>query len=420
MKDLETKKIKVVDSPMGSGKTSAAIRLMNENSNRKYIFVTPYLTEGERITKACAKMSFKDPGLWDEEIGVCNKTQHVTELLRRGENVVTTHVLFGLFNDEIKEILTEQHYTLILDEVLSVIDKIGLTKNDWQTLFDTGRVEVDEDGLISAVNYDYVRGDMYFPLKDALLHNDVYQYTGSTCVKVSRIDTFQFFESVYVLTYMFEAQFQCALFKMNGFEYECIGVKKDVDGYSFTNDPEKYHNPLKGIKNKIEIMDYGKNNSIGDGKYDLSAEWYKKDLDVRKHKRHALVSRKAHALIRKGFCNNRRTPKESLMWTCFESSAELLYGDSLKEENFVACNTRAANTWGDKTNLLYLINRFCDPNFINFFSNRHISINQDDYALSEMVQWIWRSAIRNGKEIKIYIPSSRMRGLLENWIEKVN
>lgn len=38
------------------------------------------------------------------------------------------------------------------------------------------------------------------------------------------------------------------------------------------------------------------------------------------------------------------------------------------------------------------------------------------YALSEMLQWIWRSRIRNGEEINIYVASKRMRGLLIRWM----
>ena len=37
-----------------------------------------------------------------------------------------------------------------------------------------------------------------------------------------------------------------------------------------------------------------------------------------------------------------------------------------------------------------------------------------------MVQWIWRSAIRDGDEIYIYIPSKRMRTLLINWMESLS
>ena len=37
--------LKVVDMPMGTGKTTGMIHLMNTFSDRQYLFVTPYKTE---------------------------------------------------------------------------------------------------------------------------------------------------------------------------------------------------------------------------------------------------------------------------------------------------------------------------------------------------------------------------------------
>lgn len=55
-----------------------------------------------------------------------------------------------------------------------------------------------------------------------------------------------------------------------------------------------------------------------------------------------------------------------------------------------------------------------------FYQSNNIEVDDDEYALSTMVQWIWRSAIRNGEEIRLYVPSKRMRELLQNWIEEVS
>jgi len=48
-----------------------------------------------------------------------------------------------------------------------------------------------------------------------------------------------------------------------------------------------------------------------------------------------------------------------------------------------------------------------------------VDVREDEAALSTMVQWIWRSAIRDGEEVWIYIPSKRMRSLLIAWIRDV-
>ena len=37
-------------------------------------------------------------------------------------------------------------------------------------------------------------------------------------------------------------------------------------------------------------------------------------------------------------------------------------------------------------------------------------------VIGEMVQWIYRSQIRNGKPITVYVPSRRMRELLIDWL----
>ena len=48
--------ITVVDARMGRGKSSAAIRYMNENRNRKrFLYITPYIKEVERI---CESVSY--------------------------------------------------------------------------------------------------------------------------------------------------------------------------------------------------------------------------------------------------------------------------------------------------------------------------------------------------------------------------
>ena len=45
-------------------------------------------------------------------------------------------------------------------------------------------------------------------------------------------------------------------------------------------------------------------------------------------------------------------------------------------------------------------------------------MNEDLYSLSELIQWIYRSRIRNGEKINLYIPSKRMRELLIDWLNK--
>ena len=79
---------------------------------------------------------------------------------------------------------------------------------------------------------------------------------------------------------------------------------------------------------------------------------------------------------------------------------------------------RATNEYRDRNCVAYLMNRYMNPIVKNFFLQHNVNVDEDGYALSEMLQFIWRSAIRQGREIWVYIPSIRMRNLLKQWIEE--
>ena len=53
----------------------------------------------------------------------------------------------------------------------------------------------------------------------------------------------------------------------------------------------------------------------------------------------------------------------------------------------------------------------------NFYAKHGLAFNEEQYALSTMIQWIWRSAIRRGEDIWVYIPSKRMRMLMIRWLD---
>lgn len=86
---------------------------------------------------------------------------------------------------------------------------------------------------------------------------------------------------------------------------------------------------------------------------------------------------------------------------------------------FLTFNAKATNNYRNRDCLVYIANIFMNVNEKKFYQMHGIDVNEDMYALSIMVQWIWRSAIRDGKEIYIYIPSRRMRTLLVDWIDSL-
>ena len=106
-----------------------------------------------------------------------------------------------------------------------------------------------------------------------------------------------------------------------------------------------------------------------------------------------------------------------VIWTTFKDFKAQLSGKGYTK-GFLPINARATNLYKDRKYLAYLVNIFFNPMVKGFFKDHNVDVDEDGYALSEMLQWIWRSAIREGNEIWIYVPSSRMRKLLKDWIEQ--
>ena len=56
---------------------------------------------------------------------------------------------------------------------------------------------------------------------------------------------------------------------------------------------------------------------------------------------------------------------------------------------------------------------------MNFFLKHEVDVDEDGFALSEMLQFIWRSAIRKGEKIYVYIDKKYVN-LLQNLLDKTS
>lgn len=115
------------------------------------------------------------------------------------------------------------------------------------------------------------------------------------------------------------------------------------------------------------------------------------------------------------FYNTRKTKSELNLWTTFSDYKSYLKGKGYAK-GFLSHTARATNDFRDRISIAYPINKFMNSYIKTFFEQNNINVDEDGFATSEMLQFIWRSAIRDKKEIWIYIPSIRMRTLLEKWI----
>ena len=64
----------------------------------------------------------------------------------------------------------------------------------------------------------------------------------------------------------------------------------------------------------------------------------------------------------------------------------------------------------------YLLNLYPNPFLIRWLNKNGITVNQDHFPLTMLLQWVFRSQIRDGKEINLYLPAFRMREILKRYL----
>lgn len=402
--------VQVCDALCGAGKTSAAIKMMNERTDARFIFVTQYISETDRIRRSCTSRDFQCPQ-FDAESGI-TKLNDVHRLMREGCNIATTHSLFSTYTDEMKKLISQQHYILVLDEAINLLTMTAIQKNDMDILVKSQSVK-EENGRVEWINADYQKSEggrfreemLWAKSKNLLKYDDSYYFWSIPP------ELFQCFDEAYVLTYMFRAQEIRYFFDMYNIPYKLIGTHKTDSGYEFC--PLEEMDRSRDLRNKIHILDHKKVNTIGASRTALSLSWYNDDESNGELSMNILRKNLLNV-----FRNIYKTNGKNFLWTTFKDYRNQLKSKGMSE-SFAPYNIRATNEFSDRHYLAYCVNNFIRPWEARFFRERGVEIEGDMYALSILVQWLFRSAIRNGEEVWIYLPSARMRSLLTQWLDNL-
>ena len=235
---------------------------------------------------------------------------------------------------------------------------------------------------------------------------------------------------------MFDGSFLKPYFKYHNIQYIMNSVERDAEG-NYTLVP--YKRDIERQRMYAELIDvYDGCAANGYRSSSLSKTWYRsathKDLTMLKNN------------IYNYFRNIAKAKAANIMWTTLKDYKSKIKGrgytvvrqptaeerqlpakeyDKLIDrlDCYVPCNARATNDFRDRSVLAYAVNVFPDPYVKRYFENKNdadstdISVDCDAYALSVMLQWIFRSRIRDGQPIEIYVPSMRMRTLLIEWMQ---
>ena len=402
---------------MGSGKTSWSIQHINESLFENVLYITPFLNEVERIIENTNR-DFKQPSYKGG-----TKLQNLNELLACQYDIASTHELFKKLTDESREYIQNGHYTLILDEVLSAIDPYDdIKKDDMKLLQDSGCITIDEDGFV-IWNQDKADYDTQYNRIKILAENKSLLYVNQKLLLWRYPpEIFTLFDNVYILTYLFDASILKNYFDLYHIQYMKKSIVHENDKYVLSDfyipDTKKY-SPL------IDIYNGKMNTNIAQKQNGLSSTWFKIQS-----KSNNKIIQQLKSNLKNYFLNILKAKSDTIMWTSFKDYQSKLRGkgyakefktEQLKEVDkaygFLACNARATNKYAECYNLAYCVNIYLHPAISQFFYQKGIKVDEDLYGLSEMIQWIWRSRIRNGEKINIYIPSVRMRTLLKSWLD---
>lgn len=396
----------ICDVIPGGGKSSAIINMMNEQKDKRFIYIAPYKDEDKRIVKVCKERGFVVP----KPKGRGGRLDNLHTLLREGKNVASTHALFARYNQETIDLIKAGNYCLVMDEAFQIAEILSYTKSDIEIILNANLIDTSGD-RVRWVADNYIGGS-FSDLKAYAETGYLQSFKNLFFYWYYPPDVFNAFSEAYVLTYLFDCQFLRYYFDTHGIRYSNVWVDF-IDGKYTLVDYPTMPAHASSLKGKIHILDNEKINDIGDARTSLSSTWYKNAEEKDK----AALSR-MRKNIQNYFRNIVKRPSADVLWTTFKSGQEAVAAKGFIK-GFAPFNARATNRFRDKDAVAYAVNVFPNPNYVQFFKSKGARVNQDGYALSEMIQFIWRSAIREGKDIWLYIPSKRMRGLLTKWLDEL-
>ena len=358
------------------------------------------------------------------------------------------------------ELIRTGRYTLILDEELDVVQDFNsvqaveaasrqtITGEDVKFLIEHHIISVGKDNRVSWCCTEYSDDLKFSAVQKYARLGRLFCVDGRLLLAVFPPEMFRCFAEIYIMTYLFSASYFRYYLDLFEIMYETVSVMSNEGGlelsaYNPCFEAEFRHK----CKELIHICDNLSMNNYK-GRNALSKSWY--DGSTRNSDRLKVLRGHISNYFRR-YLKDARATNGDIMWTTFNEFENKLKGkgytvermlskeerklpaaerETIKKELscFVPHNARATNKYSDRWALVYAVNKFPNPMIRKFFTDGNddrsrrglpeIQPNDDLYGLSCMLQWIFRSRIRDGKSIEIYIPSQRMRQLLIDWLDE--
>ena len=397
--------ITVIDAMCGTGKTQGAIKYMNErNKDSSFIYITPYKKEIDRIIKACPALDFQTG-----RDG--RKVYDLRSGLAKGKNFCCTHEAFLYLDENDIQFIKQHNYTVICDEVLDVIEiapskpaDVEFLRNNFLDIDSNGEITLNETGE----SYD---GEAFKEELQLIKRKRMILTDDNKLIRLFPADLLRAAKDVFILTYMFPFTVMRCYCELTGIDYKVFTMKEKNWDWDISPHDGYYYEPW--LSSLFDIYN-GKHNEIGMGRTALSKGFFGLNgnvSDYMKKKRRNILKRALYNVLH----NDYRAKGNSILWTIWKGLEDTIATNGYKKR-FAPCNIRATNRFRQCTNLVYAVNSFPNVYLQTFFKSHGIILNADGWALSELIQFVMRSAARDGERVNIYIPSERMRTLFSEFL----
>ena len=407
--------------------------------------MTPLLSEVERIKKY-TKATYYDPQYYQRTdllggiAGSKTKLEDFNDLLAEGKNIVTTHTTFTNATSETISILQDNGYNLILDETVDVLSPLNdlisaqrykITKKGLKLMLDNHLITVDENCRVCWTGGPQpIEGEDLHPFCEVQRYaenGNLLLIDGGLFVWEFPPDVFTAMESIIVLTYQMEGSFLHPYMQIHGMNYEKASVIGSYDT-QFEICPYKV-NMEKRQKWKQLITLYDDKKELDFGR--LSATWFKEC--VKDHSNSKEATKLRRGLHR--FFNSVGAKPCDVMWTAPKDCRSNIAPKGFKlirERNqaqlneyidtnglrcWIASTSRATNNYSNRHVMAYMLNLNPNPEIVKYFGKQGAPLSRDAFALSGLIQWVWRSAIRKEEPVTLWLPSPRMKKLFTEWLD---
>jgi len=384
------------DRPCGTGKTSQMIESFYPTE--QYLVVVPTLSEVERVLSR-SKVPFTEP----DERPYRTKMAHLKKLVAEGENIVTTHKLFDAV--DIRSVNLSP-YNLFIDEVFDVVEKVNGPENEaWNRVYvGDGYATVDSAGQVTPTDKwreqpaklkTVLRIDLFRAAEAGRLHKTDNGYFVDVVTPV----LFTKPKQTTVHTYLASGSLMAAYLEKHSIPYT-INRKQDLD-----------------IRQRVKAKNHLSMNQISALENISMSHTKQGEMKQREVKKVSTALKNLRSLPLKGI------KPENILITCRKDKwldqndkpkGAFAVGSKLTKAKWIAKTTKGTNDYRHCTHAVYLSELHLSPSI-----KAYLGVDKQfekDWAVSELIQWLYRTALRDGGKVELHLASNHMKCLLEDWL----